>query len=170
MTDAICPSAKNDGDAITSNLLLDKLPERVAAMREKLLEAAGTQSLNTLRAAIERNEVMPLFGAPGKRPRKFSEAIEFLKGWSFDGQGAEVFALLEAILTAPYAKRSGKPVEMYIWPAHAIDETLAKATPACELYRFVAFADLAKLDAKGLPPMHRVEIGADGTWHFFAVS
>ena len=146
----------------------DTLPDRVANMREKILEAAEEQDLNALRAAIERNEVMPLFGEPGKRPRKFSEAIDFLKKRSFDGQGRETLALLAAILEAPFARQASKPIDIFVWPAHAADAALAAKTPVAELYRFVAFADIGRLDKKGLPPMHRVEIGADGTWHFFA--
>ena len=169
MIDRFCTLAPTHAEATLLDARINALPERVAAMREKLLEAAEEQDLNKLRACIERNEVMPLFGAPGKRPKRFSEAIDFLKSWSFDGQGSEIFSLLNAILQAPYIKHGRKPVDMYIWPAQAIDEALAKVTPVSKLYRFTGFADLAKLYGNGLPPMHRVEIGADGTWHFFAI-
>ena len=169
MIQTICSSTPDEAAAALLEARINALPRGVASMRDKLLEAAQEQDLNTLRAAIERNEVMPLFGAPGHRPRRFSQAIDFLKSWSFDGQGREVFLLLTTILNAPYARQIRKPVDMYIWPAQAVDATLAKATPVCDLYRFVAFSDLAALGSKGLPPMHRIEIGADGTWHFFAV-
>jgi hypothetical protein len=169
MTSKACTAVPSEEAQKALQAQLDTLPERVAAMREKLLEAAEEQDLNKLRAAIERNEVMPLFGSPGKRPRKFAEAIDFLKGQSFDCQGREIFSLLAAILEAPFVRQNRKPIDIFVWPAQAADTKLAATTPVAEIYRFVAFADIGKLDKRGLPPMHRVEIGADGTWHFFAV-
>ena len=170
MTNKACTTVPTEEAQKALQAQLDTLPERVAAMREKILEAAEEQNMNKVRAAIERNEVMPLFGEPGKRPRKFSEAIDFLKGQSFDGQGREVFSLLAAILETPFVRQERKPIDIYVWPAQAVDAKLAATTPITELYRFVAFADIGKLDKRGLPPLHRVEIGADGTWHFFAVA
>ena len=157
----------DDSEAVQQQLAA--LPDRVAAMRDKILEAVDSGDIEKLRPAIERNEVAPLFGAPGRRARTFATAIEFLKKQSFDGGGREVLLLLGAALNSPYVVEKRKPVTMFVWPAHAADEQLAKQTPRAELYRFVAFADIAKLDKRGLPLMHRIEIGADGTWHFFAV-
>lgn len=170
MTPANCTILPDQAASDALEAAINALPDRVAAMRERILAAAEAQDLNALRAAIERNEVMPLFGQPGKRPRRFSEAIDFLKAQSFDGQGTETCALLAAILNAPYAHHQRKPVDMYVWPAQAVDQHLMNATPPALVHRFVAFADLGRQNASGQPLLHRVEIGADGTWHFFAVA
>lgn len=169
MTQTACPYTlqKDDDDAVAQRLTA--LPDRVAAMREKILEAVESGDIEKLRPAIERNEVMPLFGSPGKRARTFATAIDFLKAQSFDGEGREILLLLGAVLNAPYAVQPRKPIAIYVWPAHAINEKLARKVPRTDLYRFTAFADMKKLDRRGLPLIHRVEIGADGTWHFFAV-
>ena len=147
---------------------LNALPDRVAAMRELILEATETGDIAKLRPAIERNEVMPLFGEPGARPRKFSEAIDFLRSRSFDGQGRETLSLLNAILSAPYELIRKKPIDIYVWPKIATNETAAAMAPAIDLFRYTAFADLGRDGGNGRPRLHRVEIGADGTWHFFA--
>lgn len=137
-------------------------------MLELILDAAESGDISNLRPAIERNEVMPLFGEPGARPRKFSQAIKFLAARSFDGQGRETLALLQAIMSAPYELVKRKPIDIYVWPKFAANEKAAAAIPAIDLYRFVAFRDLGRTSATGDPLLHRVEIGADGTWHFFA--
>ncbi len=137
-------------------------------MRERIQLAAAEQDLDKLRSAIERNEVMPLFGEPGNRPRRFSDAIQFLTHHYHGPNGSELFALLRTILNAPNAIEKRQPVDIYVWPAHAVDPALASRTPTPELYRFVSFSDLAKRTAQGTPLMHRIEIGADGTWHLFA--
>ncbi|MGE3244786.1 MAG: hypothetical protein AB7F96_02210 [Beijerinckiaceae bacterium] len=167
MNERACPFPLLPGDALEKRIAA--LPDRVAAMREKILEAAESRDLNKLRAAIERNEVMPLFGKRGKRPKRFADAIDFLKARSFDGEGGEVFDLLTAILNADYVLQKRKPVDIFVWPAEAADDTLAQAQSVAQLYRFVSFADVAQTTKAGLPRMHRIEIGADGTWHFFAV-
>ncbi len=164
----VCPFTLQSEDDEAAQKLNAALPDRVASMREKILEAAEGRDLNKLRAAIERNEVMPLFGETGKRAKSFATAIDFLKAQSFDKEGREIFDLLRATLYAPYRLQKRKPIDVYVWPVHAVDEKLAKETPRADLYRFVAFGDLQKIGKNGFPPMHRIEIGADGTWHLFA--
>ncbi|MDP4595008.1 MAG: hypothetical protein NWT00_10705, partial [Beijerinckiaceae bacterium] len=105
MIDRFCTLAPTHAEATLLDARINALPERVAAMREKLLEAAEEQDLNKLRACIERNEVMPLFGAPGKRPKRFSEAIDFRPSWAGDGQGRGRVSLRNAILPAPAGTR-----------------------------------------------------------------
>lgn len=169
MTPKACKTTLQTDDDEAVQKRLAGLPDRVAAMREKILEAAEERDLNKLRAAIERNEVLPLFGAPQSRARTFATVIDFLKAQSFDKEGREICDLLRAVLNAPYVRQKRKPVDMFVWPAHAVDEMTAKDAPRTDLYRFVAFADLRKSGKGGRPAMHRLEIGADGTWHLFAV-
>ena len=147
------------------------LPARVAAMREKILEACASGDIDKLRPAIERNEVMPLFGRAGDRPKNFATALDFLRARSFDGKGRETLLLLEAVFSAPFAKVTRGPHVGYQGPAFALlpPETIDVEQRAAML-RCVSFADLARSSAGGAPVYHRGEIGEDGTWHAFGVS
>ncbi len=147
------------------------LPSRVAAMREKILEASATFNIEQLRPAIERNEVMPLFGRAGERPRSFAKAIEFLRNHSYDGNGREILLVLEAVFTAPFARVKRGPHVIFIWPAFAlIPPAEIDADQGEAMLRCIAFADLVRDGFARRPPYHRGEIGEDGTWHAFGVS
>jgi hypothetical protein len=146
---------------------LAALPERVANMRESILEAAASGDVEALRPVIERNETMPIFGRGAERPRTFADAVEFLRRASFDGAGRETLRVLEAVLAQPYVKQTRGPATTYVWPAFA----LAPSEPADEDERLARYRCLrfAALSASGedAPAVERVGIGADGTWHFF---
>lgn len=145
------------------------LPARVFAMREMILRACASGDIEQLRPAIERNEVLPLFGRMGDRPRNFATAIEFLRRASFDGRGRETLSLLVGVLGAPFAKISRGPDALYVWPALAVIDTAAPdETARLERWRYVSFADFIAAAANA--PAHRVEIGEDGVWHAFGVS
>lgn len=146
------------------------LPARVAAMRERILEACATGDLDNLRPAIERNETLPLFGRAGARAKTFATAVEFLRGASFDGKGRETLALLEAVLTAPFMRITRGKHTGYHWPAFAfVPPKDPDEGTRLHMARCIAFADLAQ-SGDGAPPLHRLEIGEDGTWHAFGVS
>jgi hypothetical protein len=146
---------------------LAELPPRVAALRDKILEAVATRDIENLRPAIEWNETPPIF-ARGARPMGFSQTIEFLKSRSFDGRGDEILTILSAILEQSYARVTRGPAVTYVWPAFAArqrpdptpDERLA-------MYRCSRFANIVLTNDIGLPLIERVGIGADGTWHYF---
>lgn len=147
---------------------LASLPPRVAAMREKILEAVEARDIEALRPAIEWNETPPIFARGGVAPKGFSQTVEFLKSRSFDGRGAEILGVLKAIFEQPYVKTARGPLVTYVWPAFAMkqrpdpapDERLAML--ACS-----RFANLGAHNDIGLPLVERVGIGADGTWHYF---
>lgn len=140
------------------------LPTQVAAMRERILEAARSGDPEKLRIAIERNETPPVL----IRGRK-GDGVALLKDKSFDKEGREVLARLITLLDGPYLRLNpGKPQETFLWPAYA-GLMWDRLTPEewVELYRLVP-ASIIKdsLDSwkyKG----DRIGIGADGTWHYF---
>lgn len=146
---------------------LAALPPRVAAMREKILEAVLTRDIEALRPAIEWNETPPIF-ARGEKPRGFSQTITFLKARSFDGRGEEVLALLKAIFEQPYVKVARGPATTYVWPAFAMRQS---PDPGPEqrlaMLRCVRFSNLGLTNDIRLPLIERLGIGADGTWHYF---
>lgn len=148
------------------------LPARVKAMRAKILEAVDSGDIENLRAPIEWNETLPIFGRASDRNsarvRTFAEAIEALKARSFDGAGRETLRLLAAIFEQPYAKVTRGPVVTYVWPAFAVKQA-PDPSPETRLamYRCARFANLAVHNDIGLPIIERIGIGADGTWHYF---
>lgn len=161
------PQEKVEGPFSDTGLL----PPRVDAMREKILEACTTGNIENLRPAIERNEVMPLFGKAGDRPKSFATVLEFLRQRSFDGKGRETLALLEAALTSDFAKVLRGQHLTYVWPSLALLPLKEVDTETrLAMLRCIAFSDLAMVDGKSPPPFQRVEIGEDGTWHAFGVS
>lgn len=143
------------------------LPVRVREMRALLLDAASSGDIEDLRPVIERNETLPIFASGPRRPRTFAEAVEFLRKKAFDGTGRETLALIAAILEQPYARMTRGPTVTYEWPAFS-PQALSDANDEerAQIWRCVRFAAFASAgDAP--PPVERIGVGADGTWHYF---
>lgn len=139
------------------------LPARVAALRLKILEAAESGDIERLRTPVEWNEVPPLFVRGLKKGPGF-DPLDALKARSFDGQGAEMLAILKAVMEAPFVRIKRGPFESYGWPAFAFHPPAAPdADMRLLMLKCLRFADLGAAP----PPYHRVRIGADGTWHTF---
>ena len=142
-------------------------------MRDKILEAAETRDLNALRAAIERNETLPLFGASGDRPKSFATVIDFLKALSFDGEGVEILTLLESVLSAPFVKATQGVHVSWVWPADGLaplpPESAGSQDTALMRWRYIAFADATAGKSEANAMIQRLAIGDDGTWHAFGV-
>ena len=140
-----------------------RLPPRVAALRAKILDAAASRDIERLRIPIEWNEVPPLFER-GLRKGPGFDPLDALKARSFDGEGRESLAILEAVLSAPFVRIKRGPFESYGWPAFAF-QTSPPDDPDARVahLRCVRFVDLGATPL----PVHRVRIGADGTWHTF---
>lgn len=147
---------------------LAALPERVRAMRELILEAVDSGDIEDLRRAIERNETLPIFATGATRPRTFADVVEFLKAQSFDRQGRETLAIIAAIFNQAYVKITRGPVVTYEWPAFdARSPAEANDEERRRMWRCMRFANLASSPDK-TPPIERIGIGADGTWHYFS--
>ena len=153
---------------VTSDLRL--LPSRVAAIREKILEACATGDIEALRVPIDSNEVRPMFErgmkrAPGEDP------IGRLKALSFDGKGREMLELLRAILRRPFVTVTRGPTVLYVWPFFAVkppaDPTLEERETMLACIRF---ADLRGVDSEVQARPMEIAIGSDGTWHYFWTS
>jgi len=145
---------------------IDALPERVRALRNKILEAVAAGDIEALRPAIEWNETPPIFGRD--KPAGFAQAIAYLKQRSFDGKGLEILRILGAVFEQPYARVERGPSIVYVWPAFAARQSPDPAPETrIEMYRCSRFANLGLVNDIGLPLIERVGIGADGTWHYF---
>lgn len=147
------------------------LPARVAALRDKILEACDSGDIEKLRIPIEWAETPPSFARSGVKPRGFGAIIDFLKQQSFDGGGAEWLAITRAVFTSPYVVQKRGPFTTYVWPSYA-------RAPAAELKKLdddaraqmwacVRFADIGKQALDGRPVLQHAGIGPDGTWHYF---
>lgn len=144
---------------------MGKLPANVAEMRDAILAAAHSGSMEDLKVAIEWNELKPDFGDEAQ-----GDPIAFLKRISADGEGRETLAALANILAlAPAVLPTGKDPEnnsVYVWP-YLAELPLEKLTPGEEvdLYRLMPPAAAKAMREKKKWSWWRLAIGADGTWH-----
>ena len=143
----------------------DGLPPPVVEMREAILAAVRSGSLDDLRVAIELNEIKPAFGPGGP-----SDPIAFVKQASADGEGREVLAALGNILEAGWvAVPLGRDLEnnrVFVWP-HFAETGVKGLSPGhqVELLRLVPVAQAKAMMEAGRYTFWRLAIGADGTWH-----
>ena len=77
---------------------LTKLPPQVQRMRQAILQACASGSIEQLRVPIDMNEIPPVFGKGNVR-----DPIAYFKGVSGDGNGREILAILYSLLTTGYA-------------------------------------------------------------------
>lgn len=143
------------------------LPTAVNEMRDAIIAAARTGSLDELMIPIQWNELPPEFG-----DLSVKDTLAQWKKRSPDGSGREWLAKLINLLEAPYAVlRSGPDIEnnkIYIWPAFS-EIPLAKLSPALhvEFLRLLPTKEVARMIAQGHYDGYGLAIGADGTWHVF---
>jgi hypothetical protein len=150
--------------SVTAETDMAKLPPRVAAMRERILEAARSGDVEKLRIALERNETPPVLARGGK-----GDLVEQLRGKSFDREGREAMARLVNLLEAPYARvNAGKQQEMFVWPAYA-EMMWDQLRPEewIGLYRVVPANVIKESLEQRRYRGDRIGVGPDGTWHYF---
>ena len=144
---------------------ISKAPEPVRKMRQMIVEAAASGDIERLRSLLGTGASQTqITGGEGEDP------ITTLKGFSGDGDGLEVLAILLDILSTGYAKvDAGTPDEAYVWPYFA-NKSLATLTPPdkVELLRIVTAGDLADMQEYGNYSFFRVGITPDGKWKFFS--
>lgn len=147
---------------------LATLPPRVAALREKILEACATRDVEALKIPIQWAETPPIFLRGPGRPGTFAEIVDFLRARSFDKSGVEMTTIMRAVFESPFARKADGPFESYVWPADALVwPAMRDADAVARLYSYVRFADLGLSDAQGRPLIHSAGVGRDGTWHWF---
>ena len=141
------------------------LPQGVQRLRARILEAARRRDVEDLRVPLGWNEVPPLFGRGQKAE---ADPIAVLKDRSFDRRGAEMLAILEAVLTSAFVRTVQGPTISFLWPVFPVVPEVAPL-PGQRLapWRCVRFADLRATAPGGGPLVHRTSIGEDGTWHYF---
>lgn len=147
------------------------LPVPVQEMREAMLEAIRSGSIEDLRHAFELNELKPELG-PGFGADGSSDPVAYWRKISGDGEGREILAALAQVLEMDHVVQPlGRDIEnnrLFVWP-YLAEIPLAKLTPAQEvdLLRLVPPGAAQAMKAAGKYTHWRLVIGADGTWHSF---
>ena len=164
--DAEDVTGENDGaPALEPRFDLDALPAPVAALRERLLQAAGNGDLDAVvrLAGVGANATQFSFDPDGQDP------ADTLRDQSGDDQGYEILAILSEILEAGYVViDEDTPDALYLWPyfaAVSLDELTPQQRVA--LFRILTAADLEEAEQFGAYVFYRLGIDADGNWRFF---
>lgn len=160
------------GDAAAENAPLPEvsydlaaLPEPVRRMRDLLIEACKAADIERLRMLLGTGDdatQVSLGETDG-------DVIDFLKRSSGDGQGLEILAILEEVLSAGYVHTdAGTQEELYVWP-YFFAVPLDKLTnrQKVELYKIVTSSDVEEMKTFGAYIFYRVGITPEGRWAFF---
>jgi len=144
---------------------LTQLPEPAQRMRELILEAATTGDPEKLRALLGTG--------PNTTQLAFSQidsdAVEYLRSISGDGEGLEILAILIDLLNTGFVRvDAGEANETYVWPYFtALPLDGLSAPQKVELLRLVTAGDVEDMKAFGAYNFYRVGISPDGEWRFF---
>lgn len=143
---------------------LSVLPQAVARMRARIIEAAATGDIEQMRAVLAMNEMPPILG--------FGAGADPIEGWrmeSGDPAGREILAIMIEILEAGFVRlNAGTAQEMYVWPYfHAVPFEALTPAQEVELYKIITPYDRRSMEAFGAYTFYRLGLGPDGTWHYF---
>jgi hypothetical protein len=141
-----------------------ELPEAVRTMRGRLIEAAKSGDIESLRPLMEEQPEPPSvsFGDP-------DDPIEYLKELSADADGREILAILLEVLESGFVHVApGTSDELYVWPYFSQYPPEA-LTPEqlVELFTLLTAADYEDMKSYGSYTFFRVGIAPDGRWLFF---
>lgn len=157
-------TGESQADLPTIIRTTDGLPAPVQDMRNKLIEAARSGDIESLRPLMEAQAEPPSvsFGDPG-------DPIEYLKELSADADGREILAILLEVLQSGFVDvAAGTADEIYVWPYFAQYPPDA-LTPRqmVELFTLLTAADYEDMKSYGSYTFFRVGIAPDGRWLFF---
>ncbi|MBE7185407.1 MAG: hypothetical protein INR68_13505 [Methylobacterium mesophilicum] len=144
---------------------LSKLPEPVKRTHDQLIEIAKSGDIEKLR---------PLLGT-GDDATQLSvgevanDPIEFLKSASGDGNGYEILAILQEILSAGYVHLdAGDPEELYVWPYFfAVPLDKLDGRQQVELFKLITAGDFEEMKSVGNYIFYRAGITPQGRFAFF---
>ncbi len=159
------PSIEEDGPLPEIIYNLDRLPEPVRRMHDRLVEAAKSGDIENLRPLIGLGEDVTQLSFGGVE----GDPIAFLKGLSGDPEGQEILAIMEEVLSAGFVHlEAGTPSELYVWP-YFFGIPLDKLDPRqrVELFKIVTAGDYEDMKTFGTYIFYRVGITPEGRWAFF---
>lgn len=145
---------------------LDRLPEPVRRMHERIVEAAKSGDIERLRPFLGLGDDTTLlsFGEPDGDP------VEILKGLSGDDDGQEILAILEEVLNAGFVHlEAGTAEDVYVWPYFfGVPLDKLDARQRVELFKIVTAGDVEDMkQAGGAYNFYRAGITPEGRWAFF---
>lgn len=144
---------------------LDRLPEPVRRIREKILDACRRGDIEALRALMGSGDNLTQLSFA----QKTEDPIEYLKSISGDGEGYEILAILAEVLEEDYVRLdAGTSQELYVWPyffAHPLDEL--DGPQRVRLFRLVTGGDYETMLQFGGYNFFRAGFTPDGRWAFF---
>lgn len=144
---------------------LDRLPEPVRRMHDRIVEAAKSGDIEKLRPLLGLGDSKTLLslGDPEGDP------VQILKGNSGDDEGQEILAILEEVLNAGFVRMEpGTPNEIYVWPYFfGIPLDKLDARQRVELFKIVTAGDLEDMKQFGAYIFYRAGITPEGEWAFF---
>ncbi|KAA5600400.1 hypothetical protein F1193_10705 [Blastochloris sulfoviridis] len=160
------PGDTKGGESAPPEVITDsaRLPEPVARMRARILEAARSGSLEKVATVMQSNELMPIFTFGNDR-----DPLALWQAAFPDSKGVEVLGILLDVMEAPFVHvDQGTPQEMFIWPYFA-RYPIRNLDPEqlVELFRIVTGSDYREMVEFGAYAFYRVGIAPDGVWHFF---
>jgi hypothetical protein len=142
-----------------------KLPFPVQKMRELILTAAKSGSLEALRPLIGSGDDMTMLSLADTD----GDPIAYLKSLAGDTEGQEILAIAVDILNSGYVHLdAGTPDELYVWPyffAYPLDKLDAKQR--VELFQIVTAGDYDEMKQFGTYVFYRLGITPKGRWRFF---
>ncbi|MBZ9761051.1 hypothetical protein LB553_09210 [Mesorhizobium sp. CA8] len=144
---------------------LNTLPEPVKRMHGLIVEACKSGDIEKLRPLIGKGDSMTQLSLGDID----GDPVTFLKGLSGDGDGQEILAILEEVLSAGYVHvDTGTPQELYVWP-YFFALPLDKLDPRqrVELFKLVTASDYDDMKQFGAYIFYRVGITPTGQWLFF---
>jgi hypothetical protein len=144
---------------------LDRLPEPVRRMHDRIVEAAKSGDPERLRPLLGFGDDATLLslGEPEGDP------VETLRSLSGDAEGQEIMAIMEEVLSAGFLHLdAGTPNEVYVWPyfyGYPLDKLDARQR--VELFKIVTAGDVEDMKQFGQYIFYRAGITPEGRWVFF---
>lgn len=164
-TNPAMPNAKEGAPIPQVEYDVSKLPFPVQKMRELILTAAKSGSIEALRPLIGSGDDVTMLSLADID----GDPLAYLKSLAGDPDGQEVLAILVDVLESGYVHLdAGTAEELYVWPyffAYPLDKLDAKQK--VELFQIVTSGDYDEMKQFGTYVFYRLGITPKGRWRFF---
>jgi flagellar motor protein MotB len=159
------PNAKEGAPTPQVEYDFAKLPFPVQKMRELILTAAKSGSIEALRPLIGSGDDVTMLSLTDID----GDPLAYLKSLAGDPDGQEILAILVDVLESGYVHLdAGTADELYVWPyffAYPLDKLDAKQK--VELFQIVTAGDYDEMKQFGTYVFYRLGITPKGRWRFF---
>lgn len=164
-TNPAMPNAKEGAPVPQVEYDVTKLPFPVQKMRELILTAAKSGSIEALRPLIGSGDDVTMLSLADIE----GDPLAYLKTLAGDPDGQEILAILVDVLESGYVHLdAGTADELYVWPyffAYPLDKLEPKQK--VELFQIVTAGDYEEMKQFGTYVFYRLGITPKGRWRFF---